>query len=219
MLKAAGADPFPTSNLFCNISSASELKSLVENVIFGSSDCDRGILRAVATQYSMMGQMDSSEEMGLLALKKTEIVLGDDHLETLHCCIFVAQQFVLHSKNEEAEPMLRKLLDGLRLGIGLKHPDSLQVSFTLAEILENQGKLEEAEGFALLAKIGMFEALGPEHPQTLQTSITLANILEKQGKFGEAKEIASLALDVERLESVHPETLRAFQILFWVLEI
>lgn len=189
LLRAAGADPYPPPALFCHISSASELNSLVQNVIVGSSDCDRGILRAAATQYSKMGQTSSSEEMGLLALKKTEIMLGDGHPETLRCGIFLAQLFVLHNKNEKAEAVARRALEGLGIVLGPKHPDTLQVSLTLAEILGKQGKWGEAEKIASLALDGMSRIFGPESLQTLQTFNTLIEILEKQGKSEEAAKL------------------------------
>ena len=103
LLRAAGADPYPPPDLFCNVSCASELSSLVQNATVGSSALDRSILDAAATRYSEMDQTSRSEEMGLLALEKSEIVLGGDHSETLHRCEFVARLFSLHNKNEKAK--------------------------------------------------------------------------------------------------------------------
>ena len=56
LLRAAGADPFPPPALFGNIRSASELRSLVQNAIVGSSNFDIDILGAAAIHYSRMGQ-------------------------------------------------------------------------------------------------------------------------------------------------------------------
>ena len=142
VLRAAGGYPYPPSGLFRSISSASELKSLVQSAIVGSSDCDRHILRAATVQYLRMGQTSSSEEMGLLALKKAEIAKGGDHLETLHCCMWLASLFEFQNKYEIAEVMAWRARDGL---LESQHWMTTRASLILASILEKQGKSEEAE--------------------------------------------------------------------------
>ena len=137
LLGAAGANPYPP---FRNIWCASELKILIQDAIVGSSDIKpdikRLILARAAIQYSKMGQTSSSEEMGLLALKGNEDILGDDHPEILHWCEFLARLFALHNKYEEAEAMARRALDGLPQMVGSQHSLVSQVSHTLIEILE-----------------------------------------------------------------------------------
>ena len=145
LLKTAGADRHPPSDLFYNTWCTSELRSLVQNAIVGSSGYDRRILCAAAIQYSKMGQTSSSEEMGLLALEKAEIILGCNHSETLQWCEFLAREFASHNKSEKAETMARRALDALRLVLGPEHPQTLQAFNTLIEILEKQGESEEAK--------------------------------------------------------------------------
>lgn len=98
LLRAAGADPFPPPAVFSNIWSASELRSLVQNPIVGSSRFDMKILVAAAIQYSKMRQTSSSEEMYVLAVEKSEIILGGNHPETLQGRNFLAREFPLHSE-------------------------------------------------------------------------------------------------------------------------
>ena len=170
MLEAAGADPFlPETNYFRKIWSASELRSLVQNAIVGSSLLDILLLGAAAIRYSKMGQTSSSEEMGLLALEKSETVLSGDHPDTLQWCEFLAREFALHNKYEKAEAMARRALDGTSKVLRPEHPLTLQTLNTLAAILEKQGKCKEAD--RLKRDFGV-EA---ENQTIESTSLTLSN--------------------------------------------
>ena len=167
MLRAAGAHPYPPPAPFRNISCPSELRSLVQTPMVGSSDFDRHIIDAAAFQYSKMGQKKSAEEMGLLALEKADFIFGGEHLETLEYCQYLAQFFASHNNYENAEAMARRALNGLMTAAGPKHPKSLESSVILAKILEKQGKLGEAKEFSSLALDGMSEVMGLEHLKTL----------------------------------------------------
>ena len=156
LLKAAGADPYPHPAVFCNIWCASELESLVQKAIVGSSNSDVSILGAAAIQYSKMGQTSISEEMGLLAVEKTERILGDDNPDLIIRLQNLAQQSVIHQKHEKApaiaicekaEKWARRAIDRSISGLGPQHPETLSTFNTLIEILEEHGKSEEAKKF------------------------------------------------------------------------
>ena len=131
LLRAAGADPYPSPALFRNIWCASELRSLIRNVIVGSSGgsldvVDQQILGKAAAQFLEMGQTSSSEEIGVRLLKQFEITHGRDYSQTLRWCRFLARVFDLQKRYQEAEAMARRAQHGREKVRGPKHPMTLK---------------------------------------------------------------------------------------------
>ncbi|PVH90979.1 hypothetical protein DM02DRAFT_509339, partial [Periconia macrospinosa] len=153
------------------------------------------VLFKAAWYASEMGQYDIGKTMDRSALDAREVLLGDEHLDTLTSMSNLALVLQYQGKYEAAEEMNRRALEGSEKTLGKEHPDTLTSVNNLAGVLRYQGKYKAAEEMNRRALEGREKALGKDHPSTLTSVSNLALLLLDQGKYEAAEEMNRRALE------------------------
>ncbi len=142
----------------------------------------------------------------------TRKILGDSHLDSLHCLGLSADlarerglfpdAVTAYDKALAGLPASDPAVPGLQAGRGetfraqgrlaeartaLEPLTSWRAKADLAEVLSDQDDLEAAEKLAAEVLDHATKTLGPDHPQTLAATGTLAAIHRKQGRLAEAE--------------------------------
>jgi len=163
----------------------------------------------LAVMLKDLGRYKEAEAMSRKALRRREISLGKEHLDTLSCVNTLANVLRVQGKYEDARKMNLRALSGRRKLLGEEHPDTLSSVNNLANVLRDEGKYEEAEAEYVRALKGRLKKFGKKHPDTLASLNNLACVLRDKGKYEEAETKSCLALEgrMEVLGEEHPDTL------------
>lgn len=93
-------------------------------------------LAVLAAFYANLGHMERAESMYQEVLTRQQLLLGDEHLDTIwtQCCLGV----VLFMKNRSAESVqqVEKALADIESKLGPNHLDTLWVAHALAIVYE-----------------------------------------------------------------------------------
>ncbi|KAJ7101066.1 P-loop containing nucleoside triphosphate hydrolase protein, partial [Mycena epipterygia] len=144
-------------------------------------------------------------------LKQRQVLLGDNHPDTLDVMANLALTYERLGKLKEAEELGVRLLHKQQHILGDHHSDTLLIMGNLALTYESLGKLKEAEELGVVVLERQRKLLGDNHPYTLRAMANLAFTYRALHKLQEAEELEVVVLEKRRniLGDNHPDTLRA----------
>jgi tetratricopeptide (TPR) repeat protein len=163
---------------------------------------------AIAWVLFDQGQYQQVKSVLRGVLKERELLLGQEHPDTLAARHYIARATALQGGYAEAEAEFRAVLKLREKALGSEHPDTVTTRGGLAVVLDFEGKYPEAEAeYREVLKLRE-KVLGPEHPQTLLARNNLAVVLMLEGKYPEAETEyrAVLKLLEKVLGPEHPDT-------------
>ncbi|KAI1459682.1 hypothetical protein F4805DRAFT_50008 [Annulohypoxylon moriforme] len=167
------------------------------------------LLHNIAESLFRLGKYNESKEMYQQALVLREMVLGEEHLDTVSSKNSFAN--VLSEKKEfaEAEKLQRENLELSKKMHGEEHPKTLSHINNLAITLTYQRKYRESERMHRRVMELFKKVKGEEHPDTLTSMNNLGLCLNGLGKYEEAERIHCQTLKISErvLGREHPDTL------------
>jgi hypothetical protein len=83
--------------------------------------------------------------VGVMALEKQRIFVGEDHCDTLYTMAVLAGIYRLRGQFERAEELLEVVLERQRKIIGDHHPNTIGTMRSLAMTYYSLGKVQDAE--------------------------------------------------------------------------
>ncbi|RDW69220.1 hypothetical protein BP6252_08240 [Coleophoma cylindrospora] len=156
-----------------------------------------------------IGQYKSAQLIYQERLELTQMILGQEDLETLASMGNLGNSLRKQGKYVESESLYRQTLGLQERILGKEHLDTLTTMSSLGNSLRQQGKSIEAEGLYRQTLELQERLFGKEHPDTLKGMNNLGNSLYQQGKYTEAKGLYQQTLELQKrvLGNEHPDTL------------
>jgi tetratricopeptide (TPR) repeat protein len=151
----------------------------------------------IAELLRQQAQLTAAEEMLLLALARSEEMLGFEDELTLDFVNNLGNVYLDLNKLATAEQMLVRALVGKENALGPEHTSTLATAGNLGIVYRIQGRLVEAEQMHSRALAGYEKAWGAKntHHSTLDSASNLGNLYRHQGRLGEAEQMLLRALD------------------------
>ena len=134
-----------------------------------------------------IGRWPEAYRMRVFHFRKTETVLGKEHLSTLASMNNLAEVLRSQWKYDKAEEMHRQALVLMERVLGKEHPDTLASMNNLAEVLRSQGKYDKAEEMHRQVLALRERVLGKEHFDTLTSVYCLAYLLHYKKRYKDAE--------------------------------
>src|SRR5579859_4015405 len=155
------------------------------------------------------GKWKDAERMNQRSHEILQILLGNEHPDTLTSTNNLALTYRSQGKLNEATALQERVLEARKRTLGEEHPDTLTSMNNLALTYRSQGKLNEATALQERVLEARKRTLGEEHPHTLTSMSNLAGTYRDQGKLNEAAALQERVLEARKrtLGEEHPDTL------------
>ena len=142
------------------------------------------------------------------ALRKTEEVLGREHLRTGDSLNNLARLYQAMGEYDRALPLFLRALDIAEKTLGQNHPETGTSLNNLANLYESMGEYDRALPLHLRALDIVEKTQGPNHPVTGTSLNNLANLYHAMGEYDRALPLHLRALDIaeKTLGQNHPAT-------------
>ncbi|KAL6230704.1 hypothetical protein BDW75DRAFT_234191 [Aspergillus navahoensis] len=154
-----------------------------------------------AAHYVLLkGNFRDAEQLATQAVDaRMELVLGEDHPDTLTSMSNLAFTFWSQGRWKEAEELWLQVVEIWKRVLGEDHPDTLTC----------MSRWKAAEELGLQVMVTRKRVLGEDHPDTLTSMGILALTYNSQGRWKEAEELGLQVMEARKrvLGEDHPETL------------
>jgi tetratricopeptide (TPR) repeat protein len=145
------------------------------------------IMHCLAILYSNQGKYDKAEPLYLECLDKRKMLLGDDHVNTLHSMNNLGNLYDDKGNYDKAEKLYLECLDKRKILLGDDHVDTLGSMNNIAILYKNQKKYDKAEPLYLECLNKYEVLLGDDHVNTLRSLNNLAVLYKNQRKYDKAE--------------------------------
>ena len=141
------------------------------------------------------GQYDLAEKSCRAALKQRQLLLGDQHRDTLrtHGLLGVIKRY--QGAWDEAYVIQKEVLISKESVFEVDHLDTIDTLSDLADVSDQQGRYAQAEELAQRAYAGRRRYLGEAHPKTLQSMMNVATCKRRLARYVDAEALGRQALD------------------------
>jgi tetratricopeptide (TPR) repeat protein len=165
------------------------------------------ILQRIGLFLSEEGEYKDSERLNVRCYETCQVVLGDEHPDTLTSMSNLAVIYWHQGKLQEASDLGERVLEARRRVLGVEHPDTLTSMSNLASLYQHQGKLQKASDLGERVLEARRRVLGEEHPDTLMSMSLLAWLYVDLGQTTAAKILMQQAAESsKRTLGEHPYT-------------
>ncbi|KAJ7704675.1 hypothetical protein B0H16DRAFT_710753 [Mycena metata] len=167
--------------------------------------------RAFWEIYYNAGKYKDARDIAEQVLEKSQLLLGEDHWDTLLAMGNLAATCAHQGEFRKAEELQVLVLKKSTKLQGEDHPHTLLAMGDLAATYSELGEFQQAEELEVLVLEKRTKLLGEDHPHTLSAMGNLAGTYSGLGEFQKAKELGVLVLEkhTKLLGEDHPRTLLA----------
>ena len=187
-------------------------RSLLPHVdVCRTADVELDVAARLHQVYFAAGRWDVAEELLKSLLDARQILLGDEHENTILIMAHLACTYREQGRWKEVEELELQAMEVRRRVLGEEHPDTLMSKVNLANTYFQQGRQKETEELELQVMAVRRRVLGEKHPDTLVSMNNLAVTICQQGRWQEAEELQLQVIEVRQrvLGDEHPDTLRS----------
>ena len=164
------------------------------------------------TRYLYLaGRWHDTLLIGKTALKRTQALYGEEHLNTISAMSNVAITLESVGDIQGALTMKREVVKKRKQILGEEHPDTITAISNLAITLESVGDIQGALTMKREVVKKMIQILGEEHPDTITVVNNLATSLGNVGDLQRALAMKREVVEKRKqiLEEEHPDTISA----------
>ncbi|KAJ7024598.1 P-loop containing nucleoside triphosphate hydrolase protein, partial [Mycena alexandri] len=167
--------------------------------------------RAFWRIYHNGGKFKDAQSIAEQVLEKSQLLLGDEHLETLQAMHNVALTYLALEEFQKADALNALVVEKRTKLLGEDHLDTLSAMGNLASTYSGLGEFQKAKELRVLVLEKRSKLLGNEHPDSLSAMGNLAQTYSDLGEFQKALELGVLVLEkrIKLLGNEHPSTLLA----------
>ncbi|KAI6777751.1 uncharacterized protein J7T54_003808 [Emericellopsis cladophorae] len=127
------------------------------------------LLHKMSGMSLFQGHWDIAEKYLDEAVDTRQLVLGEEHPDTLSSMTNLASTYSSQGRWTEAESLQVQVMETRQRVLGEEHPDALISKANLASTYWNQGRWTEAESLELQVMETTQRVLGEEHPDNFQS--------------------------------------------------
>ncbi|KAJ7024607.1 hypothetical protein C8F04DRAFT_1239575 [Mycena alexandri] len=159
--------------------------------------------------YHNGGKFKDAQSIAEQVLQKSQLLLGEEHLETLQAMQNVASTYLALGEFQKAEALDVLVVEKRSKLLGDEHPDSLSAMGNLARTYSVLGEFQKALELEVVVLEKRSKLLGIEHPDTLSAMGNLARTYSVLGEFQKALELEVVVLEKRSklLGHEHPASL------------
>ena len=192
-----------------------DMKHLGETTLadaYGSDDVVYNADGFLGALYLLHGKLDLAEGCFGQLLRRREMVLGLDHVDTINNLHFLAFVEYQQGRCSLAEGRSARVLKAREERLGPNHLRTLDVVLTFVAIYQKQGRLNEAKTLYKRCLEGLERRLGSRHFDTLRVVRILAHFCFDCGRYDDSEVLYDRALAGEEAQRV-PNPLRALKLV------
>jgi len=194
-----------------------EAESMINRVLAVTRDCvdrDEIIWNLKATNLlaslgCKMGNFEEAENLFRDSWKRSEETLGEMHMTTIECMMYLGQVYSDRKRLDEAESLLSECLDRCLETGGEDDWHTAYTSIALGSLYHKMGKLNEAESLLVQVSERSRRVYGDMGPPTHVANTRLAALYMKMKQYEEAELLLKGAVECfgEKMGDHHTYTL------------
>ncbi|KAJ7027696.1 hypothetical protein C8F04DRAFT_1293692 [Mycena alexandri] len=161
--------------------------------------------------YFYGGKPKEAQGLAEQVLKKSQLLLGEEHIETLNAMRNLASTYFVLGQLERAEKLQITILEKMRTLLGDTHEDTFSAMSHLAATYSALGEFQKSKELQDVVLVHCTEILGENHSSTLSVMNNLALTYSDLGEYQKAEELHAIVLQKRSklFGREHPTTLTA----------